>query len=131
MKKEKIIIIKNPRLKKVRGNLRKILLQTISSKIDQLEELEELIIEERGLRNKKRIELRDEIDKLFSLRGGSICRCGNGGSCLSLKKFRKEHPMNRMDFTDLDMAYIPEQGEWFCVECYKRIKFLMAKYPVR
>ena len=44
MKKERIVIIKNPRLKKVRSNLRKILLQAISSKIDQLEELEESII---------------------------------------------------------------------------------------
>ncbi len=52
----------------------------------------------------------------------SICQCSNGGSCLSLEKFGKEHPMGEMDFTDLDMAYYPKTKKWYCLECYKRTK---------
>ncbi len=126
MKKERTIIIENPCLRKVRSNLRKILLQTVSDKIDELEELEDKLIDEKGLNDLDRKEIRNRINKLLSLPTGSICRCGNGGSCFSSKKFVKEHPMEKMDFTNLDMAYIPEQGEWFCVECYKWIKAQMS-----
>ena len=36
----------------------------------------------------------------------------------------KEHPMEEMDFTDLDMAYNPKTKKWYCLECYKRTKAL-------
>jgi hypothetical protein len=122
MKKERIIIIKNPCLRKIRSNLRRVLLQAVSNKVKELRELEDLIMDERGIDDLEGKEVRNKINKLLSLPTGSICRCGNGGSCLSIEKFVKEHPMEELDFTELDMAYIPEQGEWFCLECYKRIK---------
>ncbi len=36
MKKERIIVIKNPMLKKLRSNLRKILIVAVKNKIDRL-----------------------------------------------------------------------------------------------
>lgn len=122
MKKERIITIKNPKLRRIRSNLRKILINAKSQRYKYLRNLREKIIKESGPNDERLVEIQNQIKKTLSLTTGSICQCGNGGSCLSIKKYTKEHPMETLDFTELDMAYYPKTKKWYCLECYKRTK---------
>ncbi|MFX1281168.1 MAG: hypothetical protein ACFFA3_17590 [Promethearchaeota archaeon] len=122
MKKERKIIIKNPKLRRIRSNLRKILIEAKSRRLDDLAKLEDSIINEHGLEDDRLVEIQNQINEVLSLMHGSICQCGNGVSCLSLKNFLKENPIEKWDSTDLDMAYYPKTKKWYCLECYKRTK---------
>ncbi len=111
MKRERIIVIRNPVLRRLRRNLRKILLKAISQKYDELTELRKFYIKAKGPDDEEGKKIRKQINKILSLPHSSICGCGNGGSCLSREKFVKENPMEELDPTDLDMAYYPRIRE--------------------
>ena len=108
MKKKKTIIVKDPRLQKLRLNLRIILTRAIISEWNKLH-LEEKRILYDDLGNTKKMSSL-EIEKsrdigqrkqfLLNIEDKSICRCP---SCQR---------------TDLDMTYNPKLETWFCTNCY-------------
>lgn len=122
MKKEKTIIIKNPKLRKLRNILRKILIEAGRQRYNDLRVLGKDTEKKYGYEDPRAREIQNEIKKLFSLLAYSICECNNGVSCLSLQKYKDNHQMEKFDFTDLDMAYYPKTKKWYCLECYKRTK---------
>ena len=121
MKKARTIIIRNPKLRKIRNNLRKILILENVARGEKISARErEISLDKDGkLRSLTTGELR-EASRLFresskystSLRD-SICFCE---LCLS---------------TDKDMSYIPRFRRWFCVDCSKELeedrKFLLEE----
>jgi hypothetical protein len=107
MKKHRRIIIKNPNLKNLRNNLRKILGEA------QLEKYSELVNQKREIRRKlrkqddnhsalkeKKRDIESKKQKLRRIFDKSICFCDG---CSSMDK---------------DMVYSVKAGEWFCVDCY-------------
>lgn len=112
MKRAKTIVIKDPKLMKIRDNLRKILIlecvareEEISAKkrklrFDKDGKFRSLTSKEEGEILKLSLELRKYM---FSMRN-SICFCEFCNS------------------TDKDMSYVPRFKQWFCVDCYKELK---------
>ena len=124
MKKDRKIIIKNPLLRRLRSNLRIILLEAISAKIDLLYELQKEIEDDMvnlGIDSPsdshewRRLE--DERRVLRSLIENGICQCSFGGAC-------EQWPLkvDRWGPTDLDMAYSAIDREWYCLKCYDWIQ---------
>ncbi|MHA2195171.1 MAG: hypothetical protein ACXABO_06200 [Promethearchaeota archaeon] len=112
MRKKKTIIIKNPKLRKVRNNLRNLFLGWGSKQLDDLFNTRDKIERnEKGIM-KKFSELNEDekekiddttlrISRLRKIRDASICKCTVCGT------------------SDKDMTYNPVKKEWFCVDCYK------------
>ncbi len=95
MKKEKVVRIKSPFLRRLRSNLR-------------------VLWQEASLHGHlKASKGQHKLDIIHS----SICTCSSGGACVNLKL-----PILRFHLTDLDMAYVPFLKKWFCIDCYKDIK---------
>ncbi len=102
MKNERRIVIKNERLKKIRNNLRKILIQAVWDEIEILTYYASLYPPPLDLPPEEEVELyylEGTKHKLFHLLRRSICRCP-----LCTK-------------SDRDMVYIDLHDEWYCVEC--------------
>ncbi|KKL09197.1 hypothetical protein LCGC14_2568270 [marine sediment metagenome] len=112
MKRARTIIIRDPKLRKIRDNLRKILI------LESVARVKELSDRRREIRFDKNGEFRSlttgeqrEANRLFreyskysTSRKDSICFCE---LCLS---------------TDKDMSYIPRFKRWFCVDCSKDLE---------
>lgn len=96
MKKERAIIIKDPRLRKARNELRTLLKLWVSDIRDSLREQWSLYIE-KG--DDRAIELQKEVSKLDLMEGMSICSCLHCGH------------------SDKDMIFVPEMKQWLCIEC--------------
>ena len=94
MKPERVIIIKNPRLKRIRSNLRKLWLEAAL---------------DGALKGKNENDLNIIRD--------SICQCASGGRCLN-----SELVVERFDSTDLDMGYVSFREAWYCIDCFNWIK---------
>ena len=94
MKKERIIIIKTPRLKKIRSNLRLLWLEA-----------------------KLAGDLKDHSAYGSNIIGRSICECASGGGCPNIPP-----PPIRWYRTDLDMGYVPFLKGWYCIDCFNWIK---------
>lgn len=111
MKKKRTIRIKDPRLRKVRYELRRLLQLAKSEKIKEIlykkRELKEIEgFWDRGHPNFKRLnkevqELNSQENDLSYAYNASITFCP---ICQS---------------ADKDMTYNPVSREWFCVECYE------------
>ena len=91
-------MIENPKLKKIRDNLRYIISEAVISKRG------ELIRKEAGLNlNQDKDQIRflsDKIDKLYTSWKKSICVCPVCGSRTS------------------DMTFNPHDEYWYCTKCY-------------
>ncbi|KKK42448.1 hypothetical protein LCGC14_1319020 [marine sediment metagenome] len=94
MKKERTIIIKTPRLKKIRSNLRLLWLEAFLAG-----------------------DLKDHDEGGISTIRRSICECAAGGGCSNIYL-----PVNRFHRTDLDMGYVPFLKQWYCIDCFNWIK---------
>ena len=102
MKNERRIVIKNEQLKKIRNNLRKILIKAVWDEIEILSNYADLYGPPLDLPPEEEVELyylEGTKHKLYSLLRRSICRC----------------PLCTND--DRDMVYIDLHDEWYCVEC--------------
>ena len=97
MKKERAIIIKDPRLRKARNELRTLLKLWVSDTRRALMD-EASKYSEKGDDLKSR-EIQTKILKLNLMESLSICSCLHCGH------------------SDKDMIYIPEMRQWLCVEC--------------
>ena len=104
MKDERKIVIKTERLKKIRNNLRKILIRAVWDEIEILRNYASLYPPPLDLPPEEEVELyylQGTKHKLFSLMSRSICECAR---CL-----------NQED----DMIYIETHDEWYCTECHE------------
>jgi len=104
MKDERKIVIKTERLRKIRNNLREILIQAIYNEIDILRAFANLYPPPLELPPEEEVELyylQGTKHELYSLKRKSICEC----------------PVCSKQ--DRDMIYIDFHEEWYCVECYE------------
>jgi len=103
MKDERKIIIRNERLRKIRNNLRQILIRAVWDEIEILTYYASLYPPPLDLPPEELAELyylEGTKHKLFRLKSRSICQC----ACCSNQKN--------------DMIYIEIHDEWYCVECH-------------
>ncbi len=103
MKDERKIVIKTERLRKIRNNLREILILSIYNEIDILRTFANLYPPPSELPPDELAEiyyLEGTKHKLASLRRRSICECA------------------RCSNQENDMIYIEIHDEWYCVECH-------------
>jgi len=97
VKKKRTISIKNPRLKKIRNNLRFALIEAVQNEKSKL--YQRRFTSKSGGREQ-------ELNNLVQ---NSICKC------------------RRCVATDKDMTYNPIDGAWYCVDCYYEMKQWTAK----
>jgi DNA-directed RNA polymerase specialized sigma subunit len=114
MKKERTIIIKNPILRNLRDNLRKIWIRAIWREVDRLEEKRNeypTLSKATSSERKEILEIKATIQDLNELELNSIAYCQ---LCTSFKN---------------DMVYIPENKAWYCTECQKKGVIVRLKDP--
>jgi len=105
LKDEKKIIIRNEKLRKVRNNLREIIIRAVYDEMQILQNFGNLYRDVLSLKPEEQKEsaiLQGRITKLSSLLSKSICVC----------------PLCTQ--SDKDMVYIPIHEMWFCVECQEK-----------
>jgi len=98
MKKEKVIIIKNKKIKNLRNQLRILLTLSISNHQSKLMKLE--------YKNRSSIKSKvahQKIDKINLMEKLSILLCLHCGH------------------RDKDMVFIPKMQQWLCIDCYAEI----------
>lgn len=101
------IIVKNPFLKNLRNNLRKIIMLCVESELKyQYKILKELRSD--GFPTKDQeiqlSELSAKNRELYSIYNRSICRC----------------PLCKS--SDRDMVYLPNEKKWICTDCFNEIQ---------
>jgi len=109
MRDRRAIKIKDQRLRKVRNGIRTVLMRAVRAKIIELLHAEEALIPEGGQESidelsadelKHYRKIQDQVNKLSSAAGRSICKCTTCGKG------------NR------DMVYNKAHDSWYCTECY-------------
>ena len=101
MKRKRTIIIKDPKLQKIRNNFRILLLKWGSKEWKKLHS--ELLSTPSENINLIR-EINRKKQEIMELKEASICKCA---SCAG---------------PDKDMTYNPVRKEWFCVDCYRELQ---------
>ncbi len=110
--KVKKIVLKDPRLRKMRSNLRTILKLAVKTKREQLDEYSR-----RGYSYK----YSDLSNALFTAYRTSISECNTACDCESLKDRVEKGFMKPWETSvDLVMAWIPWEERWCCVKCYEK-----------
>ena len=132
MKAKKIVRVelKTPALQRMRKNFRDVIKFAVKRESSRLHAIS------REYRKRSR-EVADPVEKekleqkegyldrksakLNSLLSKSIIQCGLGGGCSSLSRAIKHgfDPKDRP--TNLDMAWIPFLGAWFCTKCCENL----------
>jgi hypothetical protein len=116
--KKVVIRIKDPKLKKIRNNLRNLWLARARDDSRKLQEsVRKIKHDENGVYKKyltaAEVEvvrrLNREINIISEMKDNSICKC------------------RRCIRTDQDMTYNPHDGAWYCVECYDEMQEWTAK----
>jgi len=117
----KTSILKNPRLRKIRKNLRDIIIYAINEEIDRLIALRVLYIkkrEESGLilpsRFKREVALQHKLMGLRSALRKSICLCYNSAGCVSGGQQVGGKEYN----TNVNMIWDPKYERWICDWCF-------------
>ncbi|MFX1470577.1 MAG: hypothetical protein ACFFB8_18175 [Promethearchaeota archaeon] len=105
MRDERKIIIRNERLRKIRNNLREIIIRAVYDEMEILQNFDNLYQDWSSLTPEEQSEsgiLQAKITNLFSLLSKSICAC----------------PLCTQ--TDKDMVYIDLYETWYCTECQEK-----------
>lgn len=121
MKKKKRISIKNPKLRNLRNNLRKVLLLAVEDDIKLNIDLRKSLLEESKVfvePSEQYTFIKDDSStliakshELYRLERSSICKCP---ICSRI---------------DQDMIFIPDENLWFCTECYDNGALWWRKTP--
>ena len=112
MKKKRTIAIRDPKLQKIRNNLRKLLLKWKSIEWNQLCDIYEKIQFDvndnvRDLSEKEQQQVRDlrmKMKEINLIAIHSICKC------------------SLCSASDRDMTYNPVRERWYCVNCYQKLQ---------
>lgn len=122
------IEIKNPFLRNLRTNLRKIIRSAYESETKRLSRLGNLYREKHihfGLvpsQEKRFFSLVKRSDALMHAFNDSICYCSSGAGCVAYKRLVEEGAINPPDRPiDLDMVWIRHYRQWVCTECYEKL----------
>ncbi|MFW9878845.1 MAG: hypothetical protein ACFFG0_37675 [Candidatus Thorarchaeota archaeon] len=102
MKKKRTIAIKDPKLQKIRNNLRMILIKWSGTQYSRLIKEQKKLLDDDG--TEEYIKLEGEKQEIRKIMDGSICKCA---VCSSPYK---------------NMTYNPIKKEWYCVDCYKDLQ---------
>lgn len=132
MRARKIVRVglKNPALRQIRKNFRDVIEYAVKQEISRLyaisreyrkrsSESADPVKKER-LEQKGRAFMKDGRELRFSLTE-SIIQCGMSGGCASYIEATDHglHPENSP--TNLDMAWVPFHGAWFCTKCCENL----------
>lgn len=116
-KTPKLIAIKDPKLRKIRRNLRILIDQAVYAELDRLRQLIRLNrekIEKSTItlsQKEKDGELESYRSILHELSIHWIGYCRRGIHCLSKK--------DGLDLYDLDKVWVPQEKSWLCEKCYE------------
>jgi len=102
MNRKKTVKINDPRIRKIRNNLRNLWIEFAKELRQKLEDREDEILE--GIQDGDLMDINQRKQDLSIILEKSICKCYN---C-----FR----------TDSDMTYNPTEKAWFCVDCYNDMR---------
>ena len=117
MRKKKTIVIRDPRLRKLRKELRNVIRLSVNKEFDRLiEESDEIYYEVDELGNRRSLAFVPEVE----LQARAIIERKNAiYSAYS-------HPILQCPLCkaiDKDMAYNPEHKRWYCVDCYAGVEW--------
>jgi hypothetical protein len=105
MKKKRVITLKDPKLRKIRKNLRELLLKAFSRKLNEILDKKKEIMRDPDLnyyeKQEKQIELQSIIQDL------KLAKRSAPLSCSTCKRI------------DIDLVYNPVYNCWYCEECYE------------
>ena len=125
--KWKIIALKDPKLIRIRANLRKLFAEAVNSEIDRLDKLENLYENKDKLtpsQEKRRFALHQKGMNLLSAWRDSILSC-SFGPC---ETFELKKTGTYLE----DKVWNPLQKRWICINCYnKRFKTDKQKEVLR
>ena len=128
-KKPRLIVLKDPKLRKIRENLRIILKLAYYNERERLRNLAHLYIEKnirKGLtpsQQKRNSELVRKNNKLMTAFQGSILTCSLGAACSSYEEAFENGIIDPNERPiDLDMGWLPQYGAWYCKKDYEDLK---------
>ncbi|UCD02036.1 MAG: hypothetical protein JSV23_03155 [Promethearchaeota archaeon] len=126
MKSKKVcrVILRTPRMRRVRNNLRVILKLAVKSELNRLRHLESLYLHKKrrnGLtpsQQKRYSQVKRKRSRLYFRYIESTLQCGGSSACYSFQEAKK-HGFNPQDRpTDLDLVWVPWLENWFCIKCF-------------
>ncbi|TFG00600.1 MAG: hypothetical protein EU542_07905 [Promethearchaeota archaeon] len=105
MNKKRLIKIDNLRLRKIRKNLRELLLQVVTQKMEQIINTQNKILDNESLSYEKKMGKVKELEKKLQ----------------ELKLIRRSAPLScsTCHRVDIDLMYNPTVNSWYCEECYE------------
>lgn len=127
-KKTRLIALKDPKLRKIRENLRTILKLAYYSERERLRNLEHLYIERDSLtpsQQKRNIQLGRMNNDLMTAYNHSILKCSLGAACNSYKEAVENGSIDPVERpVDLDMGWLPQfpYRAWYCKKDYEFLK---------
>lgn len=121
-KKVRIIKLKDPKLRRIRKNLRDIIKLAVKDEFRRQNKIARSYLGGGPMTEEEDREFtkysRESENLMFTLQK-SIIQCSSGTQCDSLEEAVK-HGFNPKDRpTDLDMVWIPYYKKWFCLKCYE------------
>lgn len=125
-KKPRLIVLKDPKLRKIRENLRTILKLAYDDESKRLSQLTFLYLEKNILtpsQEKRETQLIKMNDKLYHTFKDSILQCSLGAACNSYKEAVENGTIDAVERPiDLDMGWLPQYVAWFCKKDYEDLK---------
>jgi len=125
LKKPRLIVLKDPKLRKVRENLRIILRLAYLDESKRLSQLTDLYLQKRltPSQQNRETQLIRVNDKLYHTFNESILQCKLGAACDSYKEALENGTIDSIDRPiDLDMGWLPQYNSWFCKKDYESLK---------
>lgn len=126
-KKPRLIVLKDPKLRQIRANLRTILKLAYNDERKRLRALEHLYIDREALtpsQQKRDIQIGRMNNSLMTEYNRSVLTCSLGAACNSFKELVKKGTIKPTERPiDLDMGWLPQYREWFCKKDYEGLKF--------
>ena len=121
-KKIRIVKLKDPKLRRIRKNLRDIIQLAVKDEFRKLNKIARSYLGGGPMTEEEHKEFTKfsrKSEKLIFMLSDSIIQCSSGAQCDSLEEAVK-HGFNPRDRpTDLDMVWIPYYQKWFCLKCYE------------
>ena len=123
-KKVRRVILRTPRMKHVRSNLRIILKLAVKNELCRLAKVKRLY-HDRLIKShltpsqrKRHNHIGVKYRTLYHHYLESTLQCGGGAACYSFQEAKKDrfNPQDRP--TDLCLVWVPWLEKWFCVKCF-------------
>lgn len=125
-KKPRLIVLKDPKLRKIRENLRTILMLAYNDESKRLSQLTFLYLEKNILtpsQEKRETQLIKMNNNLMRVYNNSILQCRLGAACNSYREAVENGAIDPIERpVDLDMGWLPQYGSWYCKKDYENFK---------